>query len=457
MSLRVHRARKSAVACAWLAVLAALQPALAGPYSYDAKLARSGERATVLLRVESIFNDQPRKIYGTLFAPLPHVANMALGEAPVQVRLLPFGKIPGADDGWIAMSLSPGDYFLLLQPTGWMMEPPSSGYTPARGAFERVVREGDVPGTASLTTFWFTVPDAAPVVYVGTVVMRCRGEATTFTLKVAHCDDYVVVQEPDRARAEAATLHSGDTPPTSAPLLPYGTARPASAPAARIALQIDATGSLAGAAYTPGPDVPGTVIISNDPITLLVGNLVAAIAEHAVEARDAAKVRQAQEDAKPCVDAVTERLRGFDLDGALRGAFAANLGGQLSDGLDDGATDRLAVSIERFRLRECRERATLCVDIAMRLRLTDAATNAPRLDERLVYSAPFPPTDPFKAGPRLYERLVRPTSRCTALADWCGSYGPQLLEEEIQRGFGAIAAQLARDLAAATPGRETAP
>jgi len=301
------------------------------------------------------------------------------------------------------------------------------------------------------------VPDAAPVVYVGTVVMRCRGEATTFTLKVAHCDDYVIVQEPERARAEAAALHSGGTPPTSAPLLPYGTARPASAPATRIALQIDATSGLAGAAYTPGPDVPGTVIISNDPITLLVGNLVAAIAEHAVEARDAAKVQQAQENAKPCVDAVTERLRGFDLDGALRGAFAANLGEQLSDESDQGAADRLAVSIERFRLHECRERATLCVDIAMRLRLTDAASNAPRLDERLVYSAAFAPTDPFKAGPRLYERLVRPTSRCTALADWCGSYGPQLLEEEIQRGFGAIAAQLARDLAAATPGRETAP
>jgi len=457
MSLRVRRARKPAVACAWLAMLAALQPALAGPYSYDAKLARSGERATVLLRVESVFNEQPRKIYGTFFTPLPYVADMARGEAPVQVRLVPFGKIPGADDGWIAMSLPPGDFFLLLQPTGWMMEPPSSGYAPARGTFERVVREGDVPGTASLTAFWFTVPAATPVVYVGTVVIRCRGETTTFTLKVAHCDDHVVVQEPERARVEAAALLPGSGPPASVPLLPYGNARPAAAPEARIALQINATGGLAGAAYTPGADVPGTVVLSNDPITLLVGNLIAAIAESAVEARDAARVRQAEESAKPCVDAVTERLRGFDLEGALRGAFTASLGGQLADSANGGTGDRLAVSIERFRLRECRERATLCVDIAMRLRLTDATTDAPRLDERLVYSAPYPPTDPFKAGPRLYERLVRPASRCTALADWCGPYGPQLLEEEIQRGFGAIAAQLARDLAAATPGREAAP
>jgi hypothetical protein len=188
-----------------------------------------------------------------------------------------------------------------------------------------------------------------------------------------------------------------------------------------------------------------------------VGNLVAAIAEHAVDTRDAAKVQQAQQSAKPCVDAVTERLRGFDLDSALRDAFTENLGPELAGKAEDGIADRLAVSIERFRLRECRERATLCVDIAMRLRLSDAATKVLRLDERLVYTAPYPPTDPFEAGPRLYERLVSPTSRCTALADWCGPHGPQLLEEEIRRGFGAIAAQLARDLAAAAPSRDAVP
>jgi len=456
MFLRARRNGAAFFAITWLALSATLQPALADPYGYDPKLARSGERATVLMRVEAIFNDQPRKLYGTLFSPMPYVADMGRGEAPVQVRLLPFGKIPGADDGWIAMSLPPGSYFLLLQPSGWMLEPPSSSYSPALGAFQRVVREGDTPGTANLTTFWFTVPERAALVYVGTVVMKCRGEATTFSGKVAHCDDYSVVQEPDRAAAQASLLLPGSAPPVSGPLLPYGTALPGAA-AAPVLLQIDANRGLAGTAYTPAPDTPGTVVVSNDPFTMIVGNLVAAIAEHAIEAHDAAKVRQAEEAAAPCVDAVSRQLRDFDLDGALRSAFAAQLGERLLDQADDGTADRLAVSLERLRLRECRERATLCVDIAVRLRLTEATTGIPRLEERLTYSALYPPGDPFKAGTRLYERLVRPTSRCTALADWCGPYGPQLLEEEIRRGFDAIAAQLARDLATDLSSREATP
>jgi hypothetical protein len=458
MFLRASRKRAAAFfASTWLALSAALQPALADPYGYDPKFARSGERATVLLRVESIFNDQPRKIYGTLFSPMPYVADMGRGEAPVQVRLLPFGKIPGADDGWIAMSLPPGSYFLLLQPTGWMLEPPSSGYSPALGTFQRVVREGDTQGTASLTTFWFTVPEQATLVYVGTVVMKCRGEASTFSAKVAHCDDYIVVQEPDRAAAQASLLLPGRAPPVSGALRPYGTARPGANEAAPVVLRIEANKGLAGAAYTPAPDMPGTVVVSNDPLTMIVGNLVAAIAEHAIEARDASKVRQAEAAAAPCVDAVSRQLRDFDLDGALRSALTAQLGARLLDQADDGAADRLTVSLERLRLRECRERATLCVDIGVRLRLIEATTGAPRLEERLTYSAPYAPGDPFKAGARLYERLVRPASRCTALADWCGPYGPQLLVEEIRRGFDSIAAQLARDLSTASSIPEATP
>ena len=457
MFLRASGNRAALFASMWLASFAALQPALADPYGYDPEFARSGERATVLLRVESIFNDQPRKIYGTFFSPMPYVADMGRGEAPVQVRLLPFGKIPGADDGWIAMSLPSGSYFLLLQPTGWMLEPPSSGYSPALGTYQRVVREGDTPGVANLTTFWFTVPEQAALVYVGTVVMKCRGEATTFSAKVKHCDDYAVVQEPDRAAAQASLLLPGRAPPVSGALLPYGTVLPSATGAASVVLRIDANKGLTGAAYTPAPDIPGTVVVSNDPFTMIVGNLVAAIAEHAIEAHDASRVRQAEEAAAPCVDAVSRRLRDFDLDGALRSAFTAQLGARLQGQVDDGTADLLTVSLERLRLRECRERATLCVEIGVRLRLTEATTGAPRLEERLTYSAPYPPGDPFKAGTRLYERLVRPTSRCTALADWCGPYGPQLLEEEIRRGFDTIAAQLARDLLTASSGRETTP
>jgi len=442
-------------ATAWLASIALPHPGVAGPYDYDAKAARSGERTTVLLRIEAYFNDEPEQVYGTLFMPLPHVANMDSRTAPEPVRLKAFGKIAGANDGWVAMSLAPGNHFLLMQPTGWPLQPPSSGYDPRRNVMQRVVQVDGRPGMANLTTYWFAVPTATPTLYVGTVVMRCRGEKkSAYSIKVAHCDDYVVVQEPDRAAAEAAVLAPGGPAPVSWPLAPYGVphARADAQPEPHIALNIERAGGLAGLTYTPAADVAGTAIVSNDPVTLLLGNLVTLLAEHAMQSRLDAQVAQKTADARPCVDALSERMRGYDVYGALQAAFASQLSDRLAAGDSTAPTDTLSVSIERFQLRECRERGTLCVDLALHLQLADATTGAVRLDERLAYTSGYADgLDPFKAGPRLYERGVTPFARCTALADWCSTDGPQLLAEEIQRGLGALAGQFVRDLHAAPP------
>jgi hypothetical protein len=453
MSPRAGRTRATVIVGAWLALHAFAQAGLAGPHDYDAKAARAGQLTTVLLRVEAIFNDEPEQVYGTLFSPLPQLANMDDRVAPEPVRLKAFGKVPGAADGWIAMSLPPGHYFLLLQPTGWPLSPPSSSYDAARNVFRRVVQSADRAGAEDLTTFWFPVPAATPVLYVGTIVMRCRGEKkSAYSIQVAHCDDYVVVQEPERAAAEAAALLPGGTAPVSMPLLPYGVPR---APrddrrAARIALTIESAGGLAGAAYTPATDVKGTFIYSPDPITLLVGNLVALVTEHAMQSHLDSEVAAKTSGARACVDALSNRVRDFDLDGALRTAFASQLAGRLANDDDAAQSDSLAVSVDRFQLRECRERFTLCTDLVLHLRLADPASGAVRLDERLAYtSAHSVIVDPFKAGPRLYERTVAPAARCTALADWCSTDGPKLLAEEIQRGLDAIARQLVRDLDAA--------
>lgn len=453
MSPRASRTRSSFIAAAWLASHVLAQPAVAGQYDYDAKAARSGERATVLLRIEAFFNDEPERVYGTLFSPLPRIASMDNRTAPEAVRLKAFGRIPGADDGWIAMSVPPGNYFLLVQPTGWLLTPPSSGYEPRRNVMQRIVQVDGRPGVAQLTAFWFAVPAATPVLYLGTVVMRCRGEKkSSLSIKVAHCDDFVVLQEPDRAAAEAAALLPGGAAPVSWPLKPYGVPqdRPDDPGESSFALRIEGTGGLTGAEYTPATDVTRTTIISPDPVTLLLGNLLTLVTESALQSRLDAQVAEKTASARPCVDALAERMRGFDLYGELRTTLASQLADRLHAG--DGAppTDSLTVSIERLRLRECRERSTLCVDLALHLRLADAKTGAVRLDERLAYTSGYPDTiDPFDAGSQLYERSVEPFSRCTALADWCAGDGPQLLAEEIRRGLDALARQLLRDIDAA--------
>lgn len=453
MSPHASRTQVSLVVAAGLASLVLAQAAFAGPYDYDAKAARAGERATILLRIEAYFNDEPQQVYGSLFAPLLHVAAMDDRTAPEPVRLKAFGKIPGASDGWVALSLAPGNYFLLMQPTGWPLTPPSSGYEPRRNVMQRIVQVDGRPGVANLTAFWFAVPAGTPTLYVGTVVMRCRGEKkSSLSIKVEHCDDYAVLQEPDRAAVEGATLLPGGLAPVSVPLAPYGVprGRPENPRDAKIALRIERAGGLTGATFTPAADVAGTVIVSNDPVTLLLGNLVTLVTEHAMQSRLDAQVAEKSANARACVDALAERMRGFDHFAALQAAFASQLSGRLDAGDGTPPTDSLAVSIERLQLRECRERSTLCVDLALHLRLADATSGAVRLDERLAYTSGYPDgVDPFKAGPRLYERSVAPYSRCTALADWCSTDGPQLLAEEIERGLGALAAQFVRDLDAA--------
>lgn len=458
---RAGRTRFDLVVAAWLASHVLAGAGWAGQFDYQAKAARTGDRATVLLRIEAYFNDQPQRVYGTLFVPLLHLANMDSRAAPEPVRLKGFGKITGADDGWVALSVPPGNYFLLVQPTGWLLSPPSSGYEPRQNVMQRTVQANGRPGVARLTTFWFAVPTATPTLYVGTLVMRCRGEKkSSFSIEVEHCDDYVVVQETDRAAAEAAALAPGAAAPLSWPLQAYGVpqARQAGLPEPSIALSIERAGGLAGLTYTPAADVKGTVIVSNDPVTMLLGNLVTLVTEHAMQSRLDAQVAEKTANARTCVDALSDRMRGFDVYGALQTAFASQLAGRLH--ADGGAppTDSLAVSIERFQLRECRERSTLCVDLALHLRLADATTTAIRLDERLAYTSGYPDAvDPFKAGPRLYERSVAPFARCTALADWCSDGGPQLLAEEIRRGFEALAGQFARDFEAAATAAGSAP
>lgn len=453
MSPHASRTRTAIFIAAWMASHVLAGPGWAGPYDYQARAARTGGRATVLLRIDAYFNDEPQQVYGTLATPSLHLANMDSRAAPEPVRLKAFGKITGADDGWVALSVPPGHYFLLVQPTGWLLSPPSSGYEPRRNVMQRIVQANGRPGVAKLTAFWFAVPAATPTLYLGTLVMRCRGEKkSSFSLEVEHCDDFVVVQEPDLAAAEAAALSPGTAAPLSWPLQAYGVpqARQDGLPEPSIVLNVERAGGLTGLTYTPAADVKGTVIVSNDPVTMLLGNLVTLVAEHAMQSRLDAQVAEKTANAQACVDALSDQMRGFDVYGALQTALASQLAGRLHT--DGGAppTDSLAVSIERFQLRECRERSTLCVDLALHLRLTDAATGAVRLDERLAYTSGYPDAvDPFKAGPRLYERSVAPLARCTALADWCSDGGPQLLAEEIRRGFDALAGQFNRDVEAA--------
>jgi hypothetical protein len=192
-------------------------------------------------------------------------------------------------------------------------------------------------------------------------------------------------------------------------------------------------------------------------------DLLSLIVHQASVAKARSDAAKAAAEAQPCMDALSARLGRFDLGASVSAALGNSLGGRLhpasganaapvaaSNEGPTGATaaEVLTASVERLQLRECREHETLCVEIAMRLRLRERMTGTVLLDERLAYASPYPEQDPMKSGSRIYERTVAPYALCTALADWCGADGPQFLVTEIERGLQAIATTFAHDVAA---------
>ena len=466
MRFRAGFAEAIAVGLLAASAAAVASNAQAAEYALDPKSVSRGQTTAVLIRFEAVFNGQPRKVYGTLFQPMPYLANMDRGEVPVRVPLTTAYRVKGADDGWIAWGLQPGTYFLLVRPTGWPGTPPSSFYDPVRNTYRLVTRDGDVAGSAEMPGFWFVVPPATPALYLGTVTMDCRGKENYFIVNADYCDELVVRQEPERADALTAALLAGVTKAVPAELTRYGARRAmpqiASAPAT-MELEVKVAGGLSSAEYAAHGGLPVVLAIGPNPGAVSAFDLLSLIVHQASLAKARSDAATAAAAAQPCMDALFARLGTFDLGARVNAAFGNSLGLRLHTASDtnaapiaavnDGeggpsASEVLTASIERIHLRECREHETLCVEIAMRLRLSERATGTVLLDERLNYASPYPEHDPMKSGSRIYERTVAPYSLCTALADWCGSDGPQFLVTEIERGLQAIATQFAHDVAA---------
>jgi len=438
--------------------------ACAADYALDPKSVSRGQATAVLIRFEAIFNGQPRKVDGTLYQPMPYLANMDRGEAPVRVPLASSYRVKGAENGWIVWGLQPGTYFLLVRPTGWPGSPPSSFYDPVRNTFRLVTRDGDAAGTAEMPGFWFVVPPATPALYLGTLTMDCRGKENHFIVNADYCNQLVVRQEPERADALTAALLPGVSKAVPSELTLYGRRRatpPIASEPATMDLEVKVAGGLASAEYAAHGGLPVVMAIGPNPGAVGAFDLLSLIVQQASVAKARSDAAKAAAAAQPCMDALSARLATFDLGASVSAAFGRGLGERLhpasgtnaaavaaaNEGVAAAsASEVLTASVERIHLRECREHETLCVEIAMRLRLRERATGTVLLDERLAYASPYPQPDPMQSGSRIYERTVAPYSLCTALADWCGSDGPQFLVTEIERGLQAIATQFAHDV-----------
>jgi hypothetical protein len=90
-----------------------------------------------------------------------------------------------------------------------------------------------------------------------------------------------------------------------------------------------------------------------------------------------------------------------------------------------GLKSLLQVEVQRIQIRECQERGSFCVEVAIRARLWKIPDKSLYLDKALVYT-----------GTRPYERIpseiqVPGSSPCRKMEDYCGPQGKQIFREEI--------------------------
>ena len=90
-----------------------------------------------------------------------------------------------------------------------------------------------------------------------------------------------------------------------------------------------------------------------------------------------------------------------------------------------GLKSLLQVEVQRIQIRECQERGSFCVEVAIRARLWKIPDKSLYLDKALVYT-----------GTRPYERIpseiqVPAPSPCRKMEAYCGPQGRQIFRGEI--------------------------
>jgi hypothetical protein len=195
----------------------------------------------------------------------------------------------------------------------------------------------------------------------------------------------------------------------------------------------------AGLMGVPGLNYAGALIGAAYVAYLPVGLIAGAIAG-----------KSAERKWQPCIQELAQEIKENDPTAALQ----RKLGEELKKFPDSktvalppegeafkGSGPRelrslLQVEVQRIQIRECSERGSFCVEVAIRARLWTIPGYSQYLDEVLVYT-----------GTSLYERLpseiqVPGSSPCRKMEAYCGPQGRQIFREEIDAAIPNLVEQL---------------
>jgi hypothetical protein len=104
----------------------------------------------------------------------------------------------------------------------------------------------------------------------------------------------------------------------------------------------------------------------------------------------------------------------------------------------------LQAEIQRVQLRECQERGSFCIELALRARLWEAKKHTLLQEKVLLYSNLHPYRTYSETRP--YEVATWASSPCRQMEVYCGPEGNQVLRQEIAAGIDSLGERLCFEL-----------
>ena len=439
---------KNQFLAAFLAVILVLQGCTSqvmGPKSQatpEARLSASEGKTVVFLRMKAsietkLFEEVPlmsgpdEKGFGISLKPQGGPATPVL----VQLHRIDFAET--GEKGWLYFSSDPGNYEL---------------------KFVQNSRKGQ---KALLPSFILRVPPQKSAIYAGSVHFSCRAKAAFWSANLGECEDIKVWDEGKTAQNLAKPLFGESGQVFVSILGPISTSlmskyekpvaasqRPAIFPMGYVtgagtkdlvspewvkrgigrAAAPQTAELAAGLMGVPVLNYAGALIAAAYVAYLPVGLIAGAIAG-----------KSAEKKWQPCLQELAQEIKENDPTAALQ----RKLGEELKKFHDSktialppegeafkGSGPRelkslLQVEVQRIQIRECSERGSFCVEVAIRARLWTIPGYSLYLDQVLVYT-----------GSSLYERIpseiqVPGSSPCRKMEAYCGPQGKQIFREEI--------------------------
>ncbi len=411
----------------------------------------TGQRSVVLLRLETTFNDRPvvaRKLGLSEAGPFALALANLDRNGPIEPEPVTAPAGESKEGTWCCLVMEPGTYYL------WSALPN--------------IQPRDLSANPKDIGGWrLNVPSGAPVVYAGSLQLKCQGRKFINERFVKEIRANLW-NEPAAAAAfadrELAGLGPmtvsllqrfggwiGDSPATDrlpALLVVHGQTNLITPDWKRRAIEqtmlpARTLASLSGG-YGPGAGGGVVLALAYTPFGWLVGRMKGSSDAHTWQ---------------PCLENLAQEIRLFDPLACLRSDLAVQMGtngilagtpSPVGDEVWTAAYGQkcrsvLQADVARIQFREVS--GGFCLEALLRVRVWDAVSRQCCFEAHWLYSHPRGKQLPGESGraatsailehlfPPPYVTLLSVSSQSYKLDDWCGAGGQQILRDELTKAI----------------------